>query len=204
MSDTVKIEEAKNADLLHYAGTVLGLDVKRGQSNTHLIGLIQSAKPGLDEIPLPPKGPEPMDLDSAAAAEIPAPPSPELVTRGSRSGALQHYSKDPKVRLRVEQTTDKTRAKDVTVAPNGDVFRWQRGVDVSVPYRVYLALRDAKEMEAVETGEINPISGLPKKVWQEVQSYPFTILQMPSEEEIAAFHKATDNAAPPAHVRKAA
>jgi hypothetical protein len=105
---------------------------------------------------------------------------------------MPHFSTDPKVELTVNKTSETYRSKDVTVGVNGDVFRLQRGQRVRVPYRLYLALRDAVEMQAIETGEER--NGIPVRDWQEVQSYPFQVHSMPSDQEIAAWRAATDNA----------
>lgn len=193
MSDSVKLQDADAKQLRQYA-ELLGLEAKSGMNKPQLIALIQRSDPSIEEIPVKSEEAAPVvDLTqpSAAAPDIPPAPGP-VVDRGGAPGVMPHYSTDPKVELTIAKTSETTRSKDVTVAINGDVFRMQRGQRVAVPYRVYLALQDAKEKQAVETGD--EVNGIPVREWQEVYSYPFQVFSMPSDEEIAEWHARTDNA----------
>jgi hypothetical protein len=192
MTTTVKLEDADAKDL-RKAADLLGLETKAAMNRTQLIALLTRANPDLKEITVEaPAQPSVLSQPSAAAPIIPPAPAP-IVERGNAGGAaMPHYSLDPKVELTIHKTSETYRSKDVSVATNGDVFRMQRGQRVSVPYRVYLTLRDAKEMQAVETGEER--MGIPVREWQEVYSYPFDVHKMPTDEEIADFHARTDNA----------
>ena len=104
---------------------------------------------------------------------------------------LREY--DPKAEITIAQTSDKTRSRDVQVAVNGDVIIVQRGKRVAIPYRFYLALDNAIEKIARDTDEINPQSQMPVKEWVDQPSYSYTTHRLPSDEEIAAWHKRTDN-----------
>lgn len=192
MPTTVKIEEADAKDLRKHA-ELLGLEAKSGMNRTQLIALLKRADAAIAEIPVEAE-PQNTGLGKASAAVPIVSPAPEVTAIRGNSGAaiMPHFSTDPKVELTVNKTSETYRSKDVTVGINGDVFRLQRGQRVAVPYRVYLALLDAKEHQAVDTGEEN--MGVPVRDWQEVQSYPFNVHEMPSEDEIAAFHARTDGA----------
>lgn len=191
MSKTVKIEEASAQELRAFAER-MGLETKPGHNSKQLIALIHRADSSIEEIPAAPEEPQtPTPMSTAAAPIVEPAPMVEAQTAGG-TALMPHFSKDPRVELTVHKTSDSTRSKDVTVGCNGDVFRIQRGQRVSVPYRVYLTLEDAREMQAVETGEER--MGVPVREWQEVYSYPFTVHTMPSDAEIAAWRAATDGA----------
>lgn len=189
MSDTVTVtlEEATNAQLLHFAQTVMGLDVNPGTPSTTLRSKIMQARPDIDSIEVPAGKP--------AAGTVSNPDGTHTATAAAESipqgVAGLHFRYDPKVRLRIQGTTEATRAKDVQIACQGEVIILRRDRDVEIPYRHFLVLKDAIETVARDTDEINPLTGLPIKEWVEQNSYPYQILAMPSEEEIAAWHKRT-------------
>lgn len=200
--DRVKIDEADFSVLKHFATVILGLEIKEGTNASQIRAKIRTAMPSTDTIPLPPPPPEPIVQPATishplvqAALANPVEDENPLVRPAAvslpASTELMHASKDPKVGLRFHKTDDKRRSRDVTIGVNGDIYRCQRGVDVKVPYRVYLAVLDAKEHVAVDSDQINPVTGEPLKVWEEVYSYPFTVNSMPSDAEIAAWHERT-------------
>jgi hypothetical protein len=194
MSTTIKIEDADLKVLREHA-EMQGLEVKPSMNRTSLIALLKRSNPDLTEIPFtaePPAAVVNLAAPSAAAPIIPPAPDVTVVSGGNSDGLMPHYSTDPKVELTVAKTTETTRSKDVTVAVNGDVFRMQRGQRISVPYRVYLAMEIAIENQAIDTGEER--NGFPVRDWQAVNSYPFTVHKMPTNEEIADFHARTDSA----------
>lgn len=191
MSKTVKIEEASAQELRAFAER-MGLETKPGHNSKQLIALIHRADSSIEEIPAAPEEPQtPTPMSTAAAPIVEPAPMIEAQTAGG-TALMPHFSKDPRVELTIAKTSETTRSKDVPIGINGDVFVIQRGQRVSVPYRVYLALEDAKEMQAVETGEER--MGIPVREWQEVYSYPFQVHRLPSDEEIAAWRAATDEA----------
>lgn len=193
----IPLEDADMTTLKHFAELALGIEVKAGTNAAQIRAKIKQAMPDIKDVPPLPDPPAPIAAAQPAPAAPPFPVEgenpalrPAAVSRPA-SMALAHARFDPKVRLKIQKTDDKRRAKEVTVGVNGDVWRMQRGVEVEVPYRVYLALCDAKEHAAVETDQINPITQLPIMAWEEIPSYPFQVLSMPSDAEIAAWHTAT-------------
>ncbi|MBF5091918.1 hypothetical protein F1640_18355 [Novosphingobium sp. NBM11] len=193
--DRVKIDDAEFETLKHFATVILGIEIKDGTNGAQIRAKIRAAMPNADTIPLPPPPPEPIvppvALTNPIVQQALANPvkdenplaRPAAVSLPA-SAELQHASRDPKVGIRFHKTDDKRRSRDVTIGVNGDIYRCQRGVDVKIPYRVYLAVLDAKEHIAVDSDEINPATGEPFKVWEEVYSYPFTVNSMPSDAEI--------------------
>lgn len=194
MTDTVKIllAEATNAQLRYYAEGVLNLEgIKSGQHNAFLMSKIMAVvPPETTEIELPKN----MALLGTTAEPVvdlaPAPAGVDGVPDGPES---RHYRYDPKVEVEVQPTNDKTRPRDCYINCNGDVLQLQRGKVVAIPYRHFLVLRDAREMVARDSDEINPLTHMPIKEYVEQPSYPFTVHNMPSREEIAAWHARTDN-----------
>lgn len=191
---TIPIEQATAAQLRAFGEIHLGLEIPRTLNAATALAKIKQADPARTEITIEDPTPaasiaSPAQV-AAMQAQVPLAAEPAVLKAG---GAMIHFTADPKVKLRVQKTGDATRAKDVTIGVNGDVWRLQRGQDVEVPYRVYLALENAKEHQAVETGELNAM-GVAAKEWQEVYSYPFQVIEMPSKEAIAEWHARTDNA----------
>lgn len=214
MENRIKLDEADAATLRHYAEVSLGLEVKTGTNANQLRAKIKQAEPDCEYVPNLPGKPAPIvqqapeqpqvverivekivyvERPAQTDAQMQSTERPAAVSRPA-SAALQHASLDPKVKLKVPKTDDKRRPKDVTVGVNGDIYRIQRGPWVEVPYRVFLALDNAIERAAVPDPErINPITGEPIMVWEEVHSYPFEVDRtcFPSEAEIAAWEEAT-------------
>lgn len=199
----IPIADADLPTLKAFAEAFLGIEVKPGTNSASLRGAIAKAAPDLKDVPALPPVPVFTPAQAQAVAPMPSMVAAANAAAGEgqaerpaavslpASAELAHASRDPKVRLKVLKTDDKRRARDVTIAVNGDVYRLQRGVEVEVPYRVYLALRDAVERAAVPTDEINPFTGEPIMGWEDVLSYPFEIRAMPSDEDIAHWHAAT-------------
>lgn len=198
MSDLIKVklDEASNPQLRFYCEAILNLDGIKpvGQSNSYYISRIKAvAGDEIEEIELPKESlkfaaPTPRAVDIAPTPEGEIPSGP----------AGQHYMYDPKVEITIAPTNDKQRSRDVQVAVNGDAFIMQRGKKIAIPYRVYLALENAIETVARDTDEINPQSQMAVKEWVEQPSYSFTIHKLPTDEEIAAWHRRTDNYVEPA------
>lgn len=190
----VSLDAADFPSLKHHAEVVLGLEVKTGTNAKQLIAKIQRADPSITEIPVAEgtASEQPGDVVEVTPVRSTTEANAGKVSPVTRRHAdPMHSSNDPKVRLLVNKTADKTRAKIADIQVNGVVFRIQRGVEVDVPYRVYEALENAKEKAAVDSDEINPQTGEPFKEWEEVYSYPFMVKSMPSEEAIAAWRETT-------------
>lgn len=201
--ERIKIEDADAKDLRYFAEVTMGLEIKDGTNAAQIRAKLKQAGWQQDTIPARPAPPEPIVQQVFVPAPAPSPvaapvalegDTPERPAAVSRpaSSALLHPASDPKVLVTIHKTDDKRRARDVTLGVNGDITQIQRGARVEIPYRVYLALENAKEKAAVphET-EINKITGEPIMVWEEVQSYPFSVHRMPSDKEIADWEHAT-------------
>lgn len=190
---TVSIDNASYQQLAHFI-TSQNLDIPRGSNAVGLRARIRQGFPDLTEITVPDDlsaraegtAAKPKNTVLAPAADVGEGPSRPSFPSGR---AAQHFRYDPKVRLEVLPSSDPTRAKDVQVAVQGDVILIRRGREVEVPYRFYLALNEAVEQVARDTDQEHPESGLPIKEWVEQKSYPFSIISMPSNAEIDAWHE---------------
>lgn len=200
----IKIEDAQLPELKHFATLALGVEVKPGTNATQLRAMILKVMPDCKDVPPVPAAPEPIvRVADTPPAMVPPVPAAYVPVEGEdptkrpaaislpASRELVHSSLDPKVRIIIQKTDDKKRPKDVTVGVNGEVFRIQRGQAVDVPYRVYEALINAVERAAVPGDEINPFTQEPIMVWEDVYSYPFSVIQHADPEEVAAWKAAS-------------
>lgn len=189
--ERISIDEAEFDELKAFAELFLGIEVKVGTNAKQLRARILTAAPNTTDIPRLTTAP----VVSQAPA-LTAEPAPEVSPASTSAPKVaQRYSPmrpdlDPKVTLRFHKTDDKRRSREITGSVNGYVCRYRRGEPVTMPYRMYRQFENAKEMAAVETDEINPVTGQPIIGWEEVYSYPFSIIEMPSDEEIAAWNEA--------------
>lgn len=208
MSNTpqmVALDEADIASLRQFASVTMGLEVKPGMNGNQLRGLIQKADASVTDVPVyvpegpgVPRGAAPAKPTVAGAIRPAITANGEPVkaapaSTGWASGVADpmHHSHDPRVVINISRTDDKRRTKDVTVQVNGVTFQIQREKDVAVPYRVFLALRDALEKAAVDGDEFNPVTGDPIKVWANVPSYPFSVVEKPPQAEVDAWLERT-------------
>ena len=195
----IPVQDADLATLKHFAESFLGIEIKPGTNAAQVRGMIGKAAPELKDVPPLPAPPAPIvQAIMPRPVQQPVGEGEDPIARPAAvslpaSEELLHSSHDPKVEIMIAATNDKARPKDVTVGVNGDIFRIQRGKRVEVPYRVYLALEDAKERAPVPdpTGATNPFTGDPIMVWEEVHSYPFSTFKMPSDDEVRAWHERT-------------
>lgn len=107
----------------------------------------------------------------------------------------------PKVRLRVESRGDGLGDERVSVSVNGFRLDIPVGEPVDVPYPYYEALRNAVSTEWVQREDRH---GRPYLEPREVQSYSFSVLEMPSREEVEKWREALDRHAREERTRPAA
>lgn len=95
---------------------------------------------------------------------------------------------DPKVTLTLhaEERDGVVINRHKEVGVNGVVWLLKRGEPITIPYRVYLALKNAERHIITHTPE-----GEQRE--QIVLNTPFNVEKMPLPEEIAAWHKKTDD-----------
>lgn len=179
--ENVPLDDADYASLKAYAEVQLGIEVKRGMNSGAIRAKIKTVDPDVTHIP-------------GFAESEPAPSAPAAPTKAKAAGPvpydLHNPNLDPKVKLRIQKTAELFRAREVTVNVNDKVWRMKRGEIVEVPYRVYIALNNAIESRAVDTGEPNKF-GMPQYDYQQVHSYPFDVLEEPDPAEVERWHRET-------------
>lgn len=189
-----KIEEATNIELRYFAGVILGIDgIKSGQQNSVLIGKIKAAAPDITEIDVP----DNLAADpttGVVSVGAPTPEKPQEAMADLHPRAQAHYRFDPKVRVSIGESYTETKVRDVQLSVCGDTLTVQRGTTVEMPYRFYLALAGSKETLFRDTDEINPVTNLPIKEAYERPTINHSLAgPLPSAEEIADFHRRTDD-----------
>jgi hypothetical protein len=177
----IALDDADFASLKAYAEVQLGLEIKTGMNGATIRAKIKTVAPETTHIP---------GKVVAESAHAPAPVAAPKVKAEVIRYDLNNPNADPKAVIKIHKTADGMRARDVTVSVNHNVWQMQRGVDVTIPYRVLLALRNAVEMRPVLTGETNQF-GMPEYEYQEVISYPFDTIELPTKEEIERWHRET-------------
>jgi hypothetical protein len=177
MSDTPRIalDEADFASLKRHAEVNLGIEVKLGVNAAQLRAKIRQVAPETVEI-------EPVEMQASVRPTAVASRPQGVPSKYD----IRNPATDPKVTLTIHKTADVTRAKDVQVPVNGRNWILMRGERVTVPYRVYEALENAKEQQPVATNKTNHF-GSPIYDYDLVHSYPFTVHEMPPREEVEAW-----------------
>ncbi len=181
----VPITDASPAELRAFAELKLGIDgISPAMNRNTLIARITPAWPH-DYIEV--EETEEQHGDAAPLAQAaPSMPEPQQRLKGG-AGA-----NDPKVRLKIATTSLPGGKHPVTVAVNGQTKVIQRNMVVDLPYRFYLALINA------QVGDVSQDDATGEITATEHTNYPMTVILMPGEDEIAAWHARTDNQLMPA------
>ena len=174
--ETKSLSEATPEEVRAYALTFLGIpteDLKDGE----VLAKVQAAQEG-DTIFVATEEP---DKDQTGS-----PPQPEegQIT----SGLVGSFGRDdPKVTitLHAEERDGVVINRHKEVGVNGVVWLLKRGESITIPFRVYEALKNAERHVITHTteGEVRE---------QVVKNTPFNVERMPPKEEIDAWHAKTD------------
>lgn len=167
---TVSLNEASYNDLMQFAKS-RDLEIARGLKQHELLALVNAAFPGLTTIEIE-------DRSAAASAE-PA----------SNVGQLtSHYRDDPKVTVMV-QSDEATGKHHLPLCVNEDHILVQRDAEVAIPYRHFLALKNM--VEEVQSQVFDPVNMKYNVVSHNRKAINFSVSDMPSAAEIAAWEKRT-------------
>ncbi len=131
--------------------------------------------------------------DSPAAIKEPGKPMAQAVAGTTRTGKGRvgddaSSKNDPRVVLTIPNEDKPGGSRPVPVAVNGKLILLPRNEEISIAYRYYEALKNAKETRYREVKDVfgNVIDYEPF----EVPSYPFNTVRMPDEAEVKAWIKA--------------
>lgn len=181
---SVLFSEATPAQKRSYASTFLNLDLGADPSPDQVDAAIRTAQPNTEIIFVM--------ADQAAeqkyeAAVAPPSTADRVPDSGVGSvGSLGHGDPPVTINIPVQETTDQSGQLDVMVGINGRAWQIRRGRDATVPYRVYLALKDAKGIS------INHDLSTGDETTRENVRFGFNVVEMPPKAEIAAWHERVD------------
>jgi hypothetical protein len=174
--ETVMIDEATAEQVRAYATNFLGIpteDVPDGEVMAKVRASIEGNTIFVATA-----------TDSGDQTGFPPPPVEDTVG-GGLVGTLGRD--DPKVTLTLhaEERDGVVVNRHKEVGVNGVVWLLKRGEPITIPYRVYVALANAERHIITHTaeGEVRE---------QVVLNTPFNVERMPPPEEIAAWHRKTD------------
>lgn len=177
--ETKNMDEATPSEIRAFATTFLGIPVEDDEEDASVLAKVRAATEGSTifvsnepEMVEPQTGSQPPDVEGKSGAAM--------------VGSLGRN--DPKVTLTLhaEERDGVIVSRHKEVGVNGVVWLLKRGESITIPYRVFLALKNAERHVITHTadGEVRE---------QVVKSCPYNIESMPSQKEIAAWHKATDS-----------
>lgn len=173
----IALTDATRPQLFQFATVTLGLEIPNTANSAGIIGRIAAADPNITEF----------EIEEAEAA-----PVKESVGNVAKPAAMEgklttHYSDDPKVLVMIPSVHGKGGDRDVQIAHNGDIWLMKRDQEVALPYRAFIALKDAREMDYRQT---EALPGKPAEmISREVPSYSYQVSELPSKAEIAAWEK---------------
>lgn len=189
----ISFDEATPDQKRAYARDFLNLELQPNATDDQVDSLLRSAQPGIAMIfyleeeevapaPAPNKPLAPGALkfeDGAVEAELRPEEGP-----GRQVGSLG--KEDPRwlIEIPVVETEDGSGGKDVIVGVNGRAWQIKRGVEVSLPHRVIVALDHA----VTSVLRHNPDNG--DDIRRESKRFPYQIIERPSKDAIAAWDKA--------------
>jgi hypothetical protein len=197
---TILIGDADAPQLRYHAEVVLGLELPKIQNKPQIIAKILATVPGTTEIQVKDEPDSPAqeqaqtnaaDHAAAVAKEVPQATAANLAKLNAltpRQAAMHHH--DPKIDVFVPASNEPGGDRDVPLDINGVTFLVKRDVWVTVPYRIYLVLKDA--IETIYSPRQDDLGRLSVES-RDVYSYPFSTRNEPSEEEIAAWRERTDS-----------
>jgi hypothetical protein len=176
--EPISIDEATPDQVRAYAASFLGIpvdDVSDGEVMAKVRASIEGTSIFVATGPVE-------DADQTGS-------KPPKVDAATQSGGLvgSYGRDDPKVTLTLhaEERDGVVVNRHKEVGVNGVVWLLKRGESITIPYRVYLALKNAERHIITHTTD-----GEQRE--QVVLNTPFNIERMPPQEEIEQWHKQTD------------
>lgn len=175
----IAFDDASREQLMDFAVNQLGLTIHKSTNTQTLIAKI---KAGYSEefIVIKDEANEP--APPAAASEPSAPPAPP-------KALTARTLKAPMVTIQLHQQEGPGGRRPLPFTVNGSTMLVPRGRDSEVPYYIYEAMRNGKQM--VVEYEVDD-RGDEVEVHKEVNSFPFDVKRLPPDDEVAAWKAAVD------------
>jgi len=181
------ILDATEAQRRSFATDFLGLDLEPTDTDETIFAKIMAATNNNETIYVQPESDEP------AHSQAGSPPQP--VAGATRPEDVQRMQgtlgrDDPKVTIFInnEDRNGEIYDRDVAVGVNGTVWQLRRNMPLTIPYRVYEALKVAVRDSITH----NPNTG--EEHSTPVSAVPFNVQSMPPAAEVAAWHERVDSA----------
>lgn len=173
--DKVAIEDASDDQLRSFATGYLQLELTdKVKKRAELIAAIDKA--WKQPYVLVEQGVQP-------SADQTAKPKPKT----QYLGFLAKYRDDPVVELEIGETSYPGGDKPVPVNVNGGNLVIPRGKRYGIPYRFYLALMNAHNIDVRQDPKTLELQ------FTRTTNYPLTVHSLPTEEQKAAWHERFDN-----------
>lgn len=176
--ETKNLDEATPEQLRYFASAFLGIPTE-GLSDADVRARIMTAHEG-ETIYVR------VGEDDHVQAGSPPPDVEKREDRTGIVGSLGHDDPKVKVTLHAEERDGVVNNRHKEVGVNGVVWLLKRGESITIPYRVFEALKNAERHVITHDSEGNVRE-------QVVKSTPYNVDQMPSEAEIAAWHARVDD-----------
>lgn len=190
---SVHIDEATPDQLRSFATRFLNLDIPNTASDDEVKSAIDRALPGTVQIWAfaDAKAEEQVMAEAEAAAAAPDSQVPTFQDGSRQVGSLGRD--DPRYTIRIPsvETNDKSGQLPVLVGVNGRAWEIKRDVDVSIPARVFEALKNATGVNVRHEA----VHGDPSQI-EEVKTatkrYAVEVVERPSSAALEEWHERTD------------
>lgn len=182
--ETIAIAEATDQQLRAYALMFLQLDINKQASTETIIAKIKEAQTHENitiviEDDGEQDGAPPPSHDEQGKPYITQPLTP------AADGRLfdNDSSKDPRITINIFEGTGKFGKRPIPVGVNGRTMLLPRNKDINIPYRYYLALKDAVQTEVHDEANERDATQI-DRTSSDVPSYPFSVVLPPSKKEL--------------------
>lgn len=178
----IPIDDATKEQLLQFAAENLGMNMHPNTGLGKVRANIRKAWSAPHIVLFNPVDRGPTDVEDLEATPSNSGQS-ENLTANIRALGGSSSKNDPKVRMIVNEQEGAGGKRPIYVGVNGVAMLIPRGEEVDVPYRYYLVLKAAVQTlfeQDDATHELNSRS---------VQSYPFQVVALPSQEEMEKWHQ---------------
>lgn len=177
--ETKSLSEAAPKEVRAYATTFLGIPTD-GLEDGEVMAKVQAAQEG-DTIFVAAES----ELPASQAGSPPQPADGQEERSGGMVGSLGRSDPRVTITLHAEERDGVVVNRHKEVGVNGVVWLLKRGMSITIPYRVFEALKNAERHVITHTseGEVRE---------QVVRNTPYNVEVMPPQEEIDAWHAKTD------------
>ena len=170
-----KIDDATPEEVKEFASRFLGIPTAELTDGQIAAKVRAATETDMIYVSVPPEeqemtGHPPIAVEDDVAAKL--------------QGGLGHSDPQVKLILHNEEKDGVIVSRHKEVGVNGVVWLLKRGTEITIPYRVYLALNNAAR-------DVITHDGTGEVMTQTVKSTPFNVTKLPTDDEVAAWEKRT-------------